>query len=1097
MKKSYLKVVLREIKQSFGRFAAIFAITLLGVGFLYGLISTTPMMHHSVTNYYNDNNFMDINIKSTLGFNEEDIESINSQEGVDNLTEAYSMDALVEMGGEVLGARIYGIPLDDFQVNRLTILEGRLPQDSSEVVVERESFFLVEANIGDSISISDENEDLEDRFTQTDFEVVGIVENSAYFQKQAEMTQVGNGRLGTIMYGTYDIFDMDVFTDIFITVEGARDIDTFSEEYFTTNIEPLLEDLEEIGEERSEIRFQEIQGEAEDEIEEARAEAIEEIEEAMSEAEEEIQTKGLEAEEEIEKERRDAEAEIVRERAQGLDEIERARIDVNNEIEQARREAEEELERQSSQARNEIERNRLAGQEEIERNRIAGENEIERNRAEAEEEIAESLELIEEGIITDSETIAQIQEVQEQIEAGAQEAREELNAQIEVAQEELDAQIQEAYAEADAQIAQGQTQIDSEINQAQEEANREIQAARANLDSQIEEAQAQLDSEIQNAQEQLEEEIENAYIELDQEIEEAYEEMEAEIQEAEEELADLDEGEWFVLDRNTNASYVTFDLNSAKIDAVATVFPIFFYLVAALVSLTTMTRMVEEDRMQIGTLKALGYSKITIISKYIIYSGLASLLGSIAGLIIGTILLPVVIWNAFDSLFHLPEFQTLFNTDIALISSGIAILGTILVTIYVCNHILRENAASLMQPKAPKPGKRILLERIGFFWSRLSFSQKSTIRNVFRYKKHFFMTVIGISGCMALLLTGFGLRDSISDLASIQFNEIIVFNMEITFEDDAEDISDIRDILDREEIEGTLELHMDNGNIRHGSRTEDLSIIAVDDIRDLEGFRNLRDRESASKLKVDNDSAVITEKIAEYDDINIGQVISIENFNEVRGEVEVTHITENYVANSIYITKDKYNEIFNRTAKDNTIYVQLEDDLDSGTKDDIINELLSLDNVLSANLIADNRDTFDNLLSNINYIVVVIIIASGGLAFIVLYNLTNININERKKELATFRVLGFYNEEVAAYIFRETAILTTIGILVGLGLGTILHQFVIITVEDPDFMFGRDIRLLSYGLSALITIAFAIIVNIFMSKKIRDIKMADSMKAND
>lgn len=899
MKKSYLKVILREIKQSFGRFAAIFAIVLLGVGFLFGLISTTPNMRSSVDTYYDESNVYDINLKSTLGFNEDDIDAISDNEAIEDMMAAHVMDVLVDIEGEVTGGRVYGLPFNEgLMLNKLTVEEGRLPEASHEVVVERSDFVLLDVNIGDTIRISEENEAVEDTYTTTEFEVVGIVENPYYFQKQAETTTVGNGQLGTIIYGSSDIYDMTVFTDVFLTIKGAKDLDTFSDEYINFTIEPIVEEMEALGEERSQIRYDEM------------------VQEAM---------------------------------------------------------------------------------DEIQQNRIDAEEEIEQNRVEAEEEIAETLELIELGVITDPAIINEIQSVQE----------------------EIDQQIQEAYADLD-----------------------------------------------------------------------------EEIQAAEEELDGLEEGQWYVLDRNANTSYVSFDLNSGKVDSVATVFPVFFYLVAALVSLTTMTRMVEEERIQIGTLKALGYSKITIISKYIIYSGLASVLGSVTGILLGMRILPLVIWNAFDSLFYLPEFITTFNAKIALIASGIAVVGNILVTIYVCNHILRENAASLMLPKAPSPGKRILLEHINFLWSRLSFNQKSTIRNVFRYKKHFFMTVIGISGCTALLITGFGLRDSIGDLANIQFNEIIGYDLVVNFEDDPEEIYEILDVA---EVKDSVELHTDNGDITYASQTEDITIVAVDHLNDLDGFVDLRDRKSGDPLELDKDAGVVTEKIAEVYELELPETVDITNLDEEEGSIQVTHITENYAGNNIYMSHEKYEEIFDFDGgvENNTIYVSLHDEIEDATKDDLINELLRLDTVLSANLIDRNRDTFDDLLTNINYIVVIIILASGGLAFIVLYNLTNININERKKELATFRVLGFYNEEVASYIFRETAILTAFGVLVGLGLGTLLHQFVILTVEDPEFMFGRDIRLISYGLSALITVVFAFLVNIFMSKKIKNIKMADSMKAND
>lgn len=1137
MKKSYFKVIIREIKQSFGRFAAIFGIVLLGVGLLFGLMTTTPLMEDSVDKYYRDNNMMDINLKSTLGFSEGDLEAIESLDYVDSMTGLNVMDVITNIEGEVIATRIYGLAQEENPINKLTLLEGRLPKEDNEVLVERSDLGLMDIQLGQLISISEDNEDIDDIFNITEFEVVGIVSNPAYFSKESEVTTIGSGYIGAILYGKEDIYDMDSVTDIQLRVAGVKDMNAFSDKYHD-EIEIAVEDLEELGEERGYLRYEEIVDDARAEIQEARQEAEEEIEEARLEALEEIEEGQADGRAEIEKARADAEREIEKGQADGRSEIAKAKSEAEAEIDRRRNEAAAEIEKNRADAEEEIEKERLERQEDLDNGRAEGEAEIERNRvleaekieagrAAAEEElksriaeeaaqIEEALELIDLGLITDPDKINEIMLAKEQldtalalgqieIENSIQEAYDSLDAAlneeyvkldslIQAGQNELDAGIAEAKAELDKGIEDAYSLLDTEIGNARIQLDTEIQDAYRRLDAEISNAYSELDSEIEKAYGELDSEIEKAYLELDEEIDKAYAELEEEIQDAEEELEDLADGEWFVLDRNSNISFVTFELNYQKIDAIIKVFPVFFYLVAALVALTTMTRMVEEERVQIGTLKALGYSRITVVTKYIIYCGLASLLGSIAGLTIGLLVLPRVIWNAFDSLMHLPELQVSLNVKLASISSGVAILGNILVTIYVCNNALRENAASLMQPKAPKPGKRILLERVNPIWSRLSFNQKATIRNIFRYKKHFFMTVIGIAGCMALLVTGFGLRDSISDLGSIQFDEIIDYSLVVNFEDDSEDIYEV---LDRDEVLDSLELHTDKGTIKSGRESEDISIISFEDIEDIKDFVNFRDRKTQDSIQLEENSIIITEKITENFNLGISDSIKMENFDGDDGDFKINAITENYIGNNLYLNHESYEAGFGEDVENNTIYVKLDEDMSEEDKEELINELLKIDKVLEASLVANNRGAIDNLLDSIDYIVLVIILASGALAFIVLYNLTNININERKKELATFRVLGFYNEEVSAYIFRETAILTIIGILVGLGLGTILHRFIIYNIEDPGFMFGRSVKSLSYGLSSLITIVFALLVNLFMSKKIKNIKMADSMKAND
>ncbi|NLY44546.1 MAG: ABC transporter permease [Tissierella sp.] len=589
---------------------------------------------------------------------------------------------------------------------------------------------------------------------------------------------------------------------------------------------------------------------------------------------------------------------------------------------------------------------------------------------------------------------------------------------------------------------------------------------------------------------------EREYLDAKEDVEEELAEAYAELMDAEEEIKKLEVPKWYVLDRNSNISFVSFELNSEKVSAVAKVFPIFFYMIAALVTLTTMTRMIEEERTQIGTLKALGYSKMTITAKYIVYCGLASFLGSAGGLFVGFKLIPYIIWNAYGVLFHLPDFIAAYNTRIGLIASGLAILSTLGATIYACNDALKEKPATLMLPRAPKAGKRIMLERIKFIWSRLSFNHKATARNLFRYKKHFFMTVIGISGCTALLVTGFGLRDSIGELATTQFNEIFKYELEIEVDNGWKDDTAFNEMLeDKSFIDSSIAVYSHKGDVSFKDEKEEV-IIRATNLEELGEFIEFKDRASNEKLMVNKESIFITEKLSEVLELDVGDEFQLTNSDEKVAEFIVTGITENYAGNYVYMDEELFISSFNVVEEENFILAK---PVDIGTEfEDIITEkMLSNEKVLNSTFVSQTKSTFDNLLAAIDYIIVFIIVSSGALAFIVLYNLTNININERNKELATLKVLGYYEEEVSTYIFRETRILTFIGMLVGLGLGNLLHAFVIITVESPSFMFGRDIKLFSYLISGLITIIFSVIVNLFMKKKLANIKMVDSMKAND
>ncbi len=508
-----------------------------------------------------------------------------------------------------------------------------------------------------------------------------------------------------------------------------------------------------------------------------------------------------------------------------------------------------------------------------------------------------------------------------------------------------------------------------------------------------------------------------------------------------------------------------------------------------------MTRMVEEERSQIGILKALGYKKSTIIAKYLIYCGVASILGSVFGQMVGFKLIPGVIWNTYGVMYHLPEFVADYNRQTALLTSGVAVLSTLGATFFAANDALKEKPALLMLPKAPKKGKRIFLERITPLWSLMSFNMKSTARNLFRYKKHFFMTVIGVSGCTALLVTGFGIRDSIKDIGELQFSELSQYQLEIRLEDDySPDVID--KIRETENISQSLQVYRDEGYLEYEGEFREINLVAIEDMEKISDYILFRDRKSGKTLDFNENNIIITEKISEELDLKKGDTVIYENSDEVKEEFKIDLIVENYIDNFIYMEKSNYEEAFGKKPRNNTLYTKT-GDLSVDEEDMLVENLYDYDDVLSADFISQTRTMFDNLIGSINYIVIVIILASGLLAFIVLYNLTNININERKRELATLKVLGFYNKEVASYIFREITILALIGTLVGLFLGRLLHQFIVLTIEDPNFMFGRDISILSYIIAAVITMLFSIIVDLFMVKKLRNIKMVDSMKAND
>ena len=572
-----------------------------------------------------------------------------------------------------------------------------------------------------------------------------------------------------------------------------------------------------------------------------------------------------------------------------------------------------------------------------------------------------------------------------------------------------------------------------------------------------------------------------------------------------------DNVDWLVLDRaSTNVSYVSYDMNVEKVQDIAGVFPIFFIVVAALVALTSMTRMVEEDRMQIGTFKALGYGRGRIMSKYLIFCCLASLIGCVAGVLIGFSLLPSIFWRAYGTMYTLPALEYGFSPWFALAVLVIAIAGTAIVTWAACRSSLKERPAALMQPKAPKAGKRVLIERVGILWKPLKFKWKATLRNIFRYKKNMLLTIISVMGCTALILTGFGLNDSISSVSDMQFGDIILYDAVVDYTGDlsATENEALLDFIG-EEGEDHISLYSENVQLRFGESgkqvegSENVDFYIVDDAQQFTSFISLHERKNSAIIDVSGDGIVLAENIAVVYDVSVGDTVSYRSGGRTV-ELRVDAICENYTGTYAYISADTYADRIGAVPADNTLLVKTDvsagDEaavralLDGNVKEDGSADAVS---VSAVEFTQTSADTFAGLESTMGLVILVLVVSAGALAAIVLYNLTNINIDERRREIATLRVLGYRRAEVAGYIYRESAILTIVGSLLGLGLGVLLHRFIIGQVDSISMMLGRAIFGWSYLWAFLITIAFAAIVYAFMLIKLNKIDMAESLKSNE
>lgn len=574
-------------------------------------------------------------------------------------------------------------------------------------------------------------------------------------------------------------------------------------------------------------------------------------------------------------------------------------------------------------------------------------------------------------------------------------------------------------------------------------------------------------------------------------------EGEEKLADAKEELADLKVPEWTVSDRSTLPENIGYGENAERMRSIGQVFPVIFFLVAALISLTTMTRMVEEERTQIGTMKALGYGKGAIASKYLCYALFATLGGSVAGVLFGEKFLPFVIVTAYKIMYHhMPNMELPYNIKFALIAAGAALFSTMAATLAACFRVLADTPAVLMRPPAPKEGKRVLLERIPFLWKHLSFTWKSTIRNLFRYKKRFFMTVIGMGGCMALMLVGYGLRDSISDIAHLQFETLQLYDGMVILDTDAKE-EQTRELMQaiRQDsgIEASTETLMKKVDVRRGKKLWNIYIMVPENLQEAEGFLHFRDRKSKESYQLTDEGAILTEKIASLMGVHAGDTITLEDEESGAVEVPVLAVTENYLSHYIYMTPALYEKCYGKQPEYNEIMFRAKEEVSDLNA--MGETFLRYDAALSVTYSATLMNQLDTMLSTLDSVIIVLIVSAGMLAFVVLYNLSNININERKRELATLKVLGFYNGEVDAYVYRENILITMIGIAAGVFLGKILHYFVITTVEVDATMFGRNINLPSFVIAGVYTAVFSVLVNVFMHFKLKKIDMVESLKS--
>ena len=1102
----------REVRHTFSRFLSILVLSALAVAFLSGLRTAAPDMEYTADNYYDRTHLMDGYVISTLGITDGDLAALAGAAGIEDVEGVRTVDAVATDATVTVRA----MPV---RLNLLETLRGRQPERADECVTEELILAKLGLDIGDTLELS-LPEDSGDALSRTRYTIVGTVNSPLYAGTDRGSTSLGNGSVAGFVYVPGENFTADYYTVAYFTGTGLRDLYSYGDEY-EDRMTGLVDSLDDLADERAQARYDEITGEARDKIDEAQAELDDKRAEVYGDLD-------------------DAERQLDDARQQlddGWADYRSGKAKLDREIAEGRRQLADAKE-QLDAAQAEFD----AGLAQYEEGQAAYENGLaryEENRAAYEDgmtQYGEGLAQYEEGVAQLEARQAQLDEAYAQYDAAlepyvgtpyydaAVAAAAEQKAQLDAAQGQIDdgfLQLAQSKGQLDAvksQLDEARTQLDAAKAQL-EESKAQLDAAKAQLDeagAQIESGRAEYTAnlvKLDNAEQDGLAQLADALDELNQgeadyaeglaeyedgrsQADEKLADAQAKLDDARAELAEVEPCEWYVLGRNTNVGFVSYAQDAERVSNLANVFPLIFFLVAALACLTTMTRMVEDHRTEIGAMKALGFSRLAISVKYLGYAFLASLTGGLIGLAVGCTAIPAVIANAFAIMYHIPGLDFKPQVGLYIAAVAAAVVCTTGAALWACLSTLVDTPANLMRPKAPKAGRRVLLERIGPLWRRLSFTWKVTVRNLFRYQRRFWMTVIGIGGCTALIVTGFGLHDSIFSILDKQFDQITVYDASVGLNGDitGEQRTAVEDYLaGNRDVSVWLPVCQENVDASAGALGHSAALFALDDQTAFRRMVDLRERKSGAAITVQDEGVVITEKLSELLDVSVGDSITIENDGR-RVSAPVTGIAENYVKHYIYLTEGYYQQLFGAAPQENSILLAFAGGVDAAAKDDTSVALMKLDGVGSYSNIATLRDTFENSMSAINYAVVIIIAAAAALAFVVLYNLTNINITERMRELATLKVLGFYDREVSAYVYRENIFLTLFGIVLGLVMGRFLHGWMVTTVEVDIAMFGRTAPAYAYVIAAALTVVFSALVNVAAHFRLKKVDMVESLK---
>lgn len=1132
-KKALHKSTVREIFSSKARFLSIFGIILLGVCFYAGIKATGPDMRLTADKYYQQYHLMDTRIVSTMGLTKEDQKQLSSDANVEEVQMGYSLDVAIPSENQVVHISSYD---PKQKINQYRVIKGRLPEKSGEIALDARvlKFEKNPYQLGKSYQI-DSDEATDKKFNKRSYKIVGFVNSPVYIESMSRgNTTVGKGSIDYFAVIPSEDFALDAYTEAFVRYRNVAGVDSYSDLYeqrYKTDLKQLKQQMKV----RPEERQKEIQKEAQEKLaseqkklvdgEQAIQKATKELadgRQALADGRQEweqgkatFQTEIANAEQTIEQKTAELAQgkQALAEQKQQLPAAKQQLDQANAQLQTAR----QQLQNQGLDPDGDLAK--LTGQSQQLEQLRAGYQQLAGSIATVQQQLPEGAPVPLEAIDGWSASAVQLQ-LPELVALLAQLKQDptqvgllgQMTAMIGAADQAIQgqwSQMQQAiqglqqYHTGLAQYQAGMQQYQSGLSQVQAAENQlqngETQLAQARQQLATEKAagQAKLDSSEQQLT-QSEAELQAGEQKLAKE-QQTLANGKKKLADAQKEIDDIAKPKYMYFSRNDNPGYEEYKENANRISSIATVFPVFFFVIAALVCLTTMTRMVDEKRGEIGTLKALGYTNWEISQKYLVYSSVASIAGTLIGLVVGYNVFPTVIFNAYGAMYNFPPVRLGYYPSYTIQSFVVALLCTTVSSWVVLRVDLLSSPAVLMRPKAPKAGQRILLERIPFIWKRLNFIHKVTARNLFRYKQRMLMTVLGIAGCMGLLITGFGLRDSIADMVDIQFQDIWHYQGAVTFNPDAtkkQTDEYNQKLAQLPEFKKKLLLAQETMQVaKKGKITQDVSIDVPETTKDLDQFITFKNRKTRAEYRLDDNGVIINEKLAKLFDLKEGMMLKLTDSDHQTYQVKINHIVENYVQHFIYMTPTYYEKIFHQQPKYETELLLLKHY--PKNEDQVAQDLMDTKKAINVTFLSETSRLLDDTMGSLTIVTWVLIISAGLLAFIVLYNLTNINISERIRELSTIKVLGFYDKEVTMYVYRENMILTIIGILVGCVAGKLLHLFVLNTAELDMMMFVPGIHLASYLYAAALTWFFSMIVMGLMHRKLKKVDMIEALKSNE